>query len=122
VFHTGGNVHVLVVEDQAVVREAIAATFDRETGFTVDSAGSQAEARGMLEGVDVVILDLGLPDGNGADLIPELHAANPDGTAIILTSSVDPTDVDRALRRGAAAVLNKLDGLDEALATVKRLQ
>src|SRR5947209_2270233 len=36
------------------------------------------------------ILDLSLPDGNAADPIPELHAANPHATAVVLTSSIDP--------------------------------
>jgi DNA-binding NarL/FixJ family response regulator len=113
---------VLVVEDQALVREAIVATFHHEPGFTVVQAGSLTEARRLLEGVDIAILDLSLPDGSGADLIPELHAANPHATAVVLTSSIDPGEAAQALQRGAAAVLNKLDHLDQLLATVKRLQ
>lgn len=116
------DARVLVVEDQATVRDAIVATFDGEPGFNVIEAGSLAEAEGILGGVDVAILDLGLPDGNGADLIHELHTVSPDAKAVILTSSVDPAEVDRARQRGAAAVLSKLDGFDQVLATVKRLQ
>jgi DNA-binding NarL/FixJ family response regulator len=95
--------------------------FDREPGFTVCQAGSLAEALGMLEGVDVSILDLGLPDGNGADLIQPLLALNPKAKAVIFTSSIDPAVADQALRRGAAAVLNKQTDLDDVIATVKRL-
>jgi DNA-binding NarL/FixJ family response regulator len=114
-------VHVLVVEDRTNVREAVAAMFDREPGFTVCQAGSLAEAVGMLEGVDIALLDLGLPDGDGADLIQPLHALNPKSHAVVFTSSIDPTLAEQALRRGAAAVLNKQDGVDEVIATVKRL-
>ena len=113
---------MLVLEDQALVREAIVATFHHEPGFTVVQAGSLTEARRLLEGVDVAILDLSLPDGNGADLIPELHAASPHATVVILTSSIDPGEVAQALQRGAAAALNKLDHLDLLLATVNRLR
>jgi len=52
----------------------------------VAQAGSLAEARSqpaMLE-FDVVILDLGLPDGNGVDLIADLRRANPDVAVLIL--------------------------------------
>jgi DNA-binding response OmpR family regulator len=98
------------------------ATFHHEPGFTVVQAGSLTGVRRLLEGVDIAILDLSLLDGDGADLIPELHAANPHVTAVVLTSSIDPGEGAQALRRGAAAVLNKLDHLDQLLATVKRLQ
>jgi DNA-binding NarL/FixJ family response regulator len=76
----------------------------------------------MLEGIDVAILDLGLPDGNGADLIAELHAVSGDAVAVVFTSSVDPRQTENALQRGAAAALNKVDELDELLATVNRLR
>ena len=124
-----GHTRVLVVDDQALAREAIVATSDHEPGFTVVQAGSLTEARPLLDGVDIAFLDLSLPDGdgalpdgNGADLIPELHAANPHAAAVVLTSSIDPGEAAQALQRGAAAVLNKLDHLDQLLATVRRPQ
>jgi DNA-binding NarL/FixJ family response regulator len=120
--HEIKDVRVLVIEDQATVREALAATFAGEPGFHVTQAGSLAEARAMLDGVDIATVDLGLPDGDGADLIPELHAANPNAQIVVLTSSIDPASVDRAMRQGAAAVLSKLDGFDDLLVTVRRLQ
>jgi DNA-binding NarL/FixJ family response regulator len=56
----------LLVEDHASFRQAVAALIDREPGFTiVRQAGSLAEARTMLDGVDVAIVDLDLPDGYG---------------------------------------------------------
>lgn len=113
---------VLVVEDQAIVREAITAAFARERGFNVREAGSLADARAILGDVDIAILDLGLPDGDGASLIEELKATTPKAKVIVLTSSIDPADTDRALKRGAATVLNKLTDLDRVVATVKHLQ
>jgi hypothetical protein len=54
-------VQVLIVEDHAIFRELFALCFDCEPGFeVVAQAGSLAEARGLLEGVDVVVLDLGV--------------------------------------------------------------
>ena len=91
----------LVLDDHSLVREAVVATFHHERGFTVLQAGSLTEARRLLDGVDVAILDLSLPDGNGIELIPELHAANPHAIAVVLTSSVDPGEAAEALQRGA---------------------
>jgi DNA-binding NarL/FixJ family response regulator len=110
------QIRVLVVDDQAKPREAVVAGFEREPGFSVSEARSLAEARTMLDGVDVAILDLGLPDGSGADLIAELRAVNPGAIAVGLTSSIDPAEAERARARGAAAALNKLDGFDEVAA------
>jgi DNA-binding NarL/FixJ family response regulator len=70
----------------------------------------------------VMILDLHLPDGNGADLIRDLKAVNPQATAVVLTTSVDPAEARQAVERGAAAVLNKLVELDAVFVTVKRLR
>ena len=102
-------VRVLVLEDQPTVRDALASEFERNPDFElVGKAASLAEARAMLTTVDVAILDLGLPDGSGADLIPELRAANPTGHAIVLTSTYDPAELTGAIESGAAAVLDKM--------------
>jgi response regulator of citrate/malate metabolism len=54
--------------------------------------GSLAECRGLggFADVDVALLDLYLPDGDGTDLIGELHQANPHVKVLILTASVEP--------------------------------
>ena len=60
------SVRILLVEDHATVREAIASSFELEAGFqSVGQAASLAQARRILdaEPVDVAVVDLGLPDG-----------------------------------------------------------
>jgi DNA-binding NarL/FixJ family response regulator len=112
----------LLVEDQAAVREAVASEFEREPDFEiVGQAGSLAEAREMLHTADVAIVDLGLPDGFGADLIPELRALNPEAQAIVLTSTCDPAEIAGARDRGAVAVLDKMAHLGEVALAVRRL-
>jgi DNA-binding NarL/FixJ family response regulator len=114
---------ILLVEDHAAVREAIAAMFEREPGFTVvGQAGSLAEARDMLEGVDVAVLDLFLPDGVGSDLIKDLHAASPGADALVLSAGLDPASIAGAVRSGAAGVLDKASRLDEVLEAARRLR
>jgi DNA-binding NarL/FixJ family response regulator len=116
-------VRILLVEDHAAVREAIAAMFEREPGFTVvGQAGSLAEAREMLARVDVAVLDLSLPDGVGSELITELHAASPNADALVLSAGLDPTSIARAVQNGAAGVLDKAARLDELLEAVTRLR
>jgi DNA-binding NarL/FixJ family response regulator/signal transduction histidine kinase len=123
-----GEVRVLLVDDHATIRDALAATFEEEDGFeVVGQAGSMAEARGMLEeyaeqAIDVAVLDLGLPDGYGADLIKEVREKNPKAQALVLSASLDRGEIARAVELGAAGVLNKTAHLDEVLHSVKRLR
>jgi PAS domain S-box-containing protein len=117
------TVRVLLVEDHAAVREAIAAAFEREPGFEIaGQASSLAEARRMLEDVDVALVDLGLPDGYGGDLIRELREVNPQAQAVVLTANLDRGEIARAVDSGAAAALNKAIHLDEVVDAVGRLR
>jgi DNA-binding NarL/FixJ family response regulator len=118
-----GGVRVLLVDDHAAIREAMALAFAENDGFVVaGQAGSLAEARPALHDVDVLIVDLTLPDGNGGDLISELRAANPDAHAVVLSAHVDHAATARAVERGAAAVLSKTARLHEVVAAVRRLR
>jgi DNA-binding NarL/FixJ family response regulator len=81
-----------------------------------------AEARGMLHGVDVAVIDLGLPDGYGPDLIDDLRAASPWAQALVLTASVDRADIAGAVERGAGGAMSKAVHLDEIVRAVRRLR
>ena len=120
------GVRVLLVEDHAAIREALASTFEREGFEVVGQAGSIAEARGMLEDsehpIDVALIDLGLPDGYGAELIEELGEAHPNAQALVLSATLDRATVARAVQLGAAGVLSKTTHLQEVVDGVRRLR
>jgi CheY-like chemotaxis protein len=113
---------ILLVEDHATVRDAIAAMFEHEPDLdVVAQAASLAEARALLRDIDVAVLDLGLPDGNGADLISELRDVNPRAQALILSATLDLATTARAVDSGASATLHKIADLDELVNAVRRL-
>lgn len=116
-------VRVLLVEDHAIFRELFASAFEREPGLeVVAQAGSLAEAREALEeGVDVAVLDLRLPDGEGTDLIGELRENNPHAAALILTASLDHGTYARAVAAGAAGALHKSVYVGEVMHAIRRL-
>jgi DNA-binding NarL/FixJ family response regulator/signal transduction histidine kinase len=118
------TVRVLLVEDHTAVREAIAAQFEREPGFdVVGQAASLAEARALLdEHIDVAVVDLGLPDGNGSDLIKDLRHAHPRAEALVLSASLDRAQTAHAIESGASATLDKTAHLDEVVDAVRRLR
>jgi PAS domain S-box-containing protein len=113
---------ILLVEDHTLVRDAIAGMFEQEPDLeVVAQAASLAEAREMLHDVDVAVLDLGLPDGCGGDLIGELRDVNPHAQSLVLSASLDPAEIARAVDSGAAATLDKTADLDDLVHTVRRL-
>jgi PAS domain S-box-containing protein len=117
------HARILLVEDHAAVREALAAMFEREDDFTVvGEASSLAEARDRLDGVDVAVVDIGLPDGDGTDLIDDLVAANAGAQTLVLSAGIDRERTARAIERGAAAALDKTVHLNEVVDAVRRLR
>ena len=115
---------IMLVDDHPDFRDLMAALLEGQPDLeVVAQAGSMAEARtqAAASSFDVVVLDLGLPDGNGADLIGELRAASPDGAVLIMSASLHPTNIEKAMRAGAAEVLDKLSPPEEVVGTVRRL-
>ena len=97
--------------------------FEREPGFSeVRQAGSMQEARTLLDGVSVAVVDLGLPDGDGTVLIEELSKSAPQTMPLVLSASLDPGHFARAVEAGAAGVLHKSATIKEIVEAVKRLK
>jgi two-component system response regulator DevR len=114
---------VCLVEDHAEIREAVASEFEPEPDFEiVGQAASLAEAHEILASTDVVILDRGLPDGSGLELMPELRDGNPEARAIVLSATYDPALHARAVEHRAAAVLDKLTYLGQVAQAVRQLR
>ena len=114
---------ILIVEDHASFRQGVASTFERGPGsVVVVQAESLAEARRVLDGVDVAIVDLALPDGYGGDLIKELREASPDAMVLVLSATLDRAEIARAVEAGAAGVMHKSAEMHEIMDAVWRLR
>ncbi len=104
------SIRVLVVEDDAVAVEAHAAYIERTRGFTLAGvAQSFQDAVRLLgeHGIDLVLLDLHLPDGSGLDLLRQLRATDYPCDVIAVTSARDLEVVRRAVSQGIAAYVLK---------------
>jgi DNA-binding NarL/FixJ family response regulator len=118
------RVRVLLVEDQADFRRLMVALLARQPDLeVVAQAGSLTEARRHAAEVsfDVAVLDLGLPDGNGADLISDLRGSNPGAAVLILSASLDPASLERAAEAGANEIMDKLATPIELIGAIRRL-
>lgn len=105
---------VLLVEDDARTRERIARIIGANAELQLlGAAGDCAQARALLvaQAPDVLVLDLGLPDGDGAELIPEaLHAG---ARIMILTVFGAGARLSAAMHAGATGYLLKDAGANE---------
>jgi DNA-binding NarL/FixJ family response regulator len=114
----------MLVEDDADFRRLMASLFGRQSDLeVVAQAGSLSEARKLADTVsfDVAVLDLGLPDGDGADLIAVLRRGNPGVRVLIVSASLDPASIEKTRRAGADEIMDKFSSFDEILSTVRRL-
>jgi DNA-binding NarL/FixJ family response regulator len=117
-------VRVMLVEDHADFRRLVAGLVDREDDLEVVSqAGSLEEARARIapDGCDVAVLDMGLPDGVGSDLIAGLRELCPGSRVLILSASLGVADLARVKEAGADEVMDKFGDPAEVVRTIRRL-
>lgn len=122
---------ILLVEDEELNRSLVKAVLSRaeieavRTAEVVD-ATSLTAAREKLrtETVDLVLLDMNLPDGNGLTLARELASGQPSGkakpTVVAVTASVLPQDRAAAIEAGCDGFLDKPYAAADLVATVAR--
>jgi DNA-binding NarL/FixJ family response regulator len=122
---TDRSIRLILVDDHRSFRVPVAFMLGRERDLVVvGQAGSLAEAREQIANgiaIDVALVDLDLPDGNGVDLIHDLRVANPTAYAVVLSGTADAKARALAVEAGASAVLHKAADVEEIAAAIRRL-
>lgn len=103
-------IRVLIADDHALFRNGLRKLLEAEEGFEVVGEASDGEmlvemARQMQ--TDVVLLDLSMPRQDGMDALRELAAAEIPVRTLLLTASIDKTQIVQALKLGAYGVILK---------------
>lgn len=102
--------NILIVEDHELTRFGLKTTFEGvdyvENIYEAESAERAIELFNENQ-IDVVIMDLGLPNMNGIDATKQIRSTNKDAKVVILTSHNDEKEVMNSLKAGANAYCSK---------------
>ena len=115
-------IRILSVEDHPVFRQGLATIIGTEpdmalVGQTANAAEAIAEFRRLRP--DVTLMDLRLPGTNGTDTLVAIRGEFPQARIIMLTSSDNDGEIQRALRAGASGYVLKSTPQDELLAVIR---
>jgi DNA-binding NarL/FixJ family response regulator len=116
---------IVLVDDHAVVRAGLRQLLVAEPGFeVVAEAGTGREAVELVEvkRPDVVVLDIGLPDADGLELIELLRAKGRGSRILLLSMHDEPSRVERAFQHGADGYLVKDAAEGELVAAIESLR
>ena len=118
-----GERPILVVDDDETLRETLIEQLQVDGEFRAEEAGTLAEAEGKITSkdsrFDAVILDVGMPDGDGRDLCATLRRQGFRMPIVMLTGSDEETDIVRGLDAGANDYIAKPFRLAELLARLR---
>lgn len=115
------NVRVLVIDDHRVFTELLSMALDASPGTTcvaVASSIREGLAKAAAHRLDVVVIDVRLPDGSGIDTVPRLLALHPDARIVVLTAHPRADLAERALVAGASGFLAKEEPLSQLLTAI----
>ena len=121
------TVRIMLVEDHTAFRQVLTFLLSDDPQLeVVAQEGSMAEAREALEGglgetLDVAVVDLVLPDGDGREIIRELRRSSPGVGIMVLSATVRFEDNEEILEAGADVVLDKVRSYSTIAEEVRRL-
>jgi two-component system KDP operon response regulator KdpE len=110
---------VLVIDDEPPIRKLLRMGLGTQGYQTIDAPNGKAALELMADQPDLVILDLGLPDVQGLELLRQIRARREDLPIVVLSSRGDEAAKVEALDLGADDYVTKPFGLEELLARMR---
>jgi DNA-binding NtrC family response regulator len=116
-----GKLHLLVVDEDAAIRSACC-EIATDLGFVPQTVSTIASARSLLrnQGIDILLLDLRAPVGEGLALLNEIKSFNSGLAVVVMTAYATVPAAVEAMRTGAADYLTKPFAMDELAAVLER--
>jgi len=116
---TATPIKVLVVDDEPPIRKLLRMGLGTQGYQTIDAPNAKAALELMAENPDLVILDLGLPDMQGLELLRQIRERREDLPIVVLSSRGDEIAKVEALDLGADDYVTKPFGMEELLARIR---
>jgi two-component system, NarL family, invasion response regulator UvrY len=116
-------IRVLVCDDHQIVREGIRQMLADTSDIALAGEaanGAEALARARDGGLDVVLLDIAMPQRDGLDVLRQLRAELPQLPVLVLSTYPDRQYAVRSLKLGAAGYLNKSADSEQLLEAIRR--
>lgn len=112
---------IVVIDDERAIQATLTAVLQRN-GFAVEVAPTAAQGRRKVAEVkpDLVLLDLGLPDANGLEVLRDLRAEHPDLQVMILTANDSLANAIESIKLGAFHFLPKPYAVEELISLCRR--
>ena len=110
---------VLVIDDEPPIRKLLRMGLETQGYQTMDASNAKAALELMSDKPDLVILDLGLPDMEGLELLRQIRARREDLPVVVLSSRGDEAAKVAALDQGADDYVTKPFGMEELLARIR---
>jgi len=117
-------IRILIVDDHTVVRSGIRHILSETTDISVEAeASSGHEALEQLRRipVDMVLLDISMPDRSGLDMLKDFRAEHPEIQILILTMHPEEQYAVRALKNGASGYLTKDSAHSELIDAIRKI-
>lgn len=115
---------IFIVDDHELVRQGLRQLIEGEIDLQLCGEASNVKDALKMRAVlnpDVAIIDISLPDGNGLDLIKQLHKWKPQMRIIALSMHDDELYAERALNNGALGYINKQDSAQKLLVGIRQV-
>jgi DNA-binding NtrC family response regulator len=110
---------ILIVDDEAPFRSALKRLLEKNHIVLQADRGSTGLQMAEREEPDLILLDIGLPDGSGLELLPRFKELRPSPTVVMITAYEKVKDIVLAIKRGAFDYLVKPVDLDEFELTIQ---
>ena len=114
---------VAMIEDHQILVDSLSLMLRYESDIDfLGSASTISKGQSLVEETnpDVLLLDVGLPDGSGLDLIPEVKRVSPDTNIVVLTSLSDETTLMRVIDSGISGFVSKNSQLSDLMETIRK--
>ncbi len=112
---------ILIVDDEEILQDVLTSLLTKE-GYSTLSAGTGREALDLLarEEVELILLDLMLPDTSGLEVLKRVRASDPDQVVIVITAFSSIEGAIEAMREGAFHYIPKPFKNEEVLLTIRK--